>query len=350
MKIAVKPENLIERFVLASGRAPTPILETLMAMLLARIIMVGTKLGVFESLAEGPLTADEVATRCRTDPRATGKLLNALVGCEYLDYRDGRYRLEPVARRWLLKDSPQSLYDNVLFRFLEWDLIENYEDFLRTGQPIDVHATLSGDEDWGLYQRGMRSMAGPSAPEVVRRTPVPDGARDMLDIGGSHGYYSVVLCRRHEGLRAVVLDLPEAVRTAAPILAKEGMGERVTHRAGDALTDDLGVEAWDVVFVGQLVHHFDDAANRELARRVARSLRPGGCFVIQEVVRPHSPKEAGQPGALLDLYFALTSESGTWSYEEMADWQREAGLKPRKPIRFRSVPGTGQQVAFKPAG
>jgi SAM-dependent methyltransferase len=161
--------------------------------------------------------------------------------------------------------------------------------------------------------------------------------------------FSAVLCRRHPQLRAVVLDLPEAIRHAAPILANERMGDRVVHRSGNALQDDLGTEAWDVVFVAYLVHHFDDATNREFARRVARSLRPGGVFVIQEVIRPQSPKDAGQTGALLDLYFALTSESGTWSYEEMARWQSEAGLLPQRPIRFRSIPGTGQQVAVKPA-
>ena len=36
--------------------------------------------------------------------------------------------------------------------------------------------------------------------------------------------------------------------------------------------------------------------------------------------------------------------------DEMAAWQRAAGLLPQKPIRFRSVPGSGQQAAVKPAG
>jgi hypothetical protein len=77
-------------------------------------------------------------------------------------------------------------------------------------------------------------------------------------------------------------------------------------------------------------------------------LHPGGVFVIQEAIRPVSPKQAGQAGALLDLYFALTSQAGTWSYEEMADWQRQAGLEPERPIRFQTVPGIGQQAAVKP--
>lgn len=102
-----------------------------------------------------------------------------------------------------------------------------------------------------------------------------------------------------------------------------------------------------MVFIANLVHHFDDATNRELAKKVARALRPGGVFVIQELIRPHSPQEAGQIGALLDLYFALTSEAGTWSFKEMANWQRDAGLKPLKPVKFLTVPGNGQQSAVK---
>jgi hypothetical protein len=47
--------------------------------------------------------------------------------------------------------------------------------------------------------------------------------------------------------------------------------------------------------------------------------------------------------------FALTSQSGTWTPEEMAAWQRDAGLRPRRPLHFRTVPGAGAQVAAKPA-
>jgi SAM-dependent methyltransferase len=344
MKLGGIPQNPIERLAKALGLLPHPLLETHIAMLLARTLMEGSRLGVFEALKDAPLTAEEVADRCGGQPRATRKLLDALTGCEYLRFDAGCYALAPVARHWLLPGTPQSLHDKMLFQFLEWDYIAHIGEFVRTGQPFNFHTTMTSEE-WGLYQRGMRATAASGAPEVARRTPVPKGARDMLDIGGSHGLLSAAICRRHPGLRAVILDLSEAVEHAAPILAKEGMGERVIHQVGNALTDDLGTEAWDVVFVANLVHHFDDATNRTLAKRIAKALRPGGVFVIQELYRPRTPNDAGQIGALLDLYFALTSEAGTWSFKEMANWQREAGLKPLKPIKFVSVPGNGQQSA-----
>ena len=347
MRVGVIPENALEWALLKTGQLPTPLLETLLTMLLARTIMLGAKFGVFEALADGPLSAEAVAEKIQADARATGKLLNGLVGAKYLRFEGGRYSLTPVARKWLLPGTEPSLHDSLLFRFMEWEIVQSCEEFLRTGTPLDIHSKFDTEEEWDLYQRGMRSLAGIGVQEVAQRTPLPAGATAMLDIGGSHGYYAVALCRKHPALRAAILDLPDAVKHAAPILARENMGDRVVHRAGNALTDDLGENAWDLVFISQLVHHFDEPTNRELVKRVARALKPGGALVIQEVIRPDSPNDTGQLGALMDLYFALTSLSGTWSVEEMADWQRGAGLAPSKPIVLRSAPGIMLQAGVK---
>src|ERR671930_412250 len=276
MRFGAVPENPVEWLIVRVNAAPRPLLETQMAYTLARLIMVGTKVGVFEAISDGAATPDEIASRCGTSIVGTEKLLFAMAGAGYLRASDGRYALTPVSRKWLLRDSPNSVADKLLFQFLEWDWMESAEDYVRTGEPLELHSADLSPDDWGLYQRGMRAMANAAAAEAVRRMPVPKDARSMLDIGGSHGYYSVALCRRHDGLRSEVLDLPEAVEQAAPLLAAEGMGDRVVHRAGDALTDDLGTEAYDLVLISQLVHHFDEAQNGELAARVARALRPGG--------------------------------------------------------------------------
>ena len=347
MKFGAVPENPVEWVIDRLNVAPRPLLETQMAYTLARLIMVGTKLGFFDALSERPASAAEVAGRCATSPVGTEKLLFALAGAGYLRADDGRYALTPVSRKWLLRDSPHSLADKLLLQFLEWDWLERAEDYVRTGEPLELHS-MTDEGQWDLYQRGMRAMANAFAGEAVRRMPVPRDAREMLDIGGSHGYYSVALCRRHDGLRSVILDLPQAVERAAPLLAAEEMGERVVHRAGDALTDELGSEAYDVALIAQLVHHFSEAQNRELAKRVARALRPGGVYAVLDEFRPRSAKDAGQTGALLEFYFALTSQSGTWAVEEIAEWQRGAGLTPRRPIRLRTAPGVGIQAAAKP--
>lgn len=346
MKIAAVPETLLEWLLTLAGRAPTPVVETFHAVILARAVMVATRLGVFEALADGPRTAPEVARELGVDGGAIEKLLNVLVAARYLGFRADRYALTRLARRWLLRRSPVSVHDNMQLRFLEWQAVERLEDFVRTGKPLDVHAMIRPDQ-WEVYQRGMRALARLSAAEVVRRVPMPAGARAMLDVGGGHGHYALAFCRRYPQLRATILDLPAAVDAAAPILTETAVNGRVTHRSGDATTDDLGENAWDLVFMSHLVHHFDETTNAALLRRAGRALRPGGVLAILDVLRPVSPAATGQTGALLDLYFAITSNAGTWSDKEIRRWQIQAGLQPGKHVSLRSAPGMTIMIATK---
>lgn len=345
MRVGLMGENPVESALIASGLLPVPMLEAY-APVYARALVTATKLGVFDAMASAPEPASAIAEVCGTDPRVTEKLLNLLVTMRYLHHGGGRYRLGRRARRWLLADAPGSIRDMILMKELEWRWIDRLEPFVRDGRPLDVHGTMTTD-DWATYQRGMRAQANVLAPFLARRLPVPDGARDMLDIGGSHGYFSVVTCRRHPGLRATVLDLPQAIEFAAPILAREDMGDRVVLRAGDALADDLGDAAYDLILMFSLVHHFDEATNRDLVARAGRALRPGGFLVIGDALRPSKPGKGGQQGAFLDLYFALTSESGLWTFDEMRDWQVAAGLRPRSPISLAPGGGFGLQVAVR---
>lgn len=348
MRIGIIGETLFERILAATNLLPAPLLETQIAFTMARAIMAGVKLGVFDAVGGGATTPAAVAAACHTDPAATAKLMDTLVGCRYLRHRAGRYALAPKARKWLLRDAPRSIADKMLMHYDEWDVVAKFEQYVASGEPLDMHGTLTDAAAWERYQRGMRAVAALSADEVAARLPVPKGATALLDIGGSHGLYSVCLCRRHAGLQATILDLPAAVEQSAPILARENMGDRVRHRAGNALTDDLGTDAWDVVFLSQLVHHFTDEQNRAVMRGIARALRPGGVCAVVEVLRPASPEQAGGMGAVLDLYFAATSRSGTWPLATMQSWQRDAGLQVESPIHLRTLPGGAMAIGKRP--
>jgi hypothetical protein len=70
--------------------------------------------------------------------------------------------------------------------------------------------------------------------------------------------------------------------------------------------------------------------------------------VIEEFHCFQSPKEVGELGALSNLYFAATSEAETWFMKEIAQWQREASLLPRKPMLSLTAPGAEPQAAIKP--
>ncbi len=340
MRIGVMAANLLEGVILRLNVAPRPILETQLAFTMARAIMAGVDVGAFAALEQGPRTAAEVAMEKGLDPRATGALLRCLVGCDYLgfDAGSGRFCLRPVARRWLLDSSPHSLANKMRFQQLEWQAMAGLEDYVRTGRAQDLHQHDDAAR-WRSYQLGMVDIGRLALGEAVKRTPIPAHAEHLLDIGGSGGTYAAAFLRARSELRATILELPAAAPHARPIVESHGLGERLCLEAGDVLSDELGEQRYDFVFMSNVAHHLSAAQNLEVARKAYRALRRRGIFCVQEIERTSVPSPDNQLGGLMDLYFAMTSCSGTWSEAEIAGWLREAGLRAGKPVRFRTAPG-----------
>jgi hypothetical protein len=61
MRLGMVPENVLERLAIHSGMLPPGIFECWFGIMLARTVMVATRLDVFESLAVEPLTTAKVA-------------------------------------------------------------------------------------------------------------------------------------------------------------------------------------------------------------------------------------------------------------------------------------------------
>jgi 2-polyprenyl-3-methyl-5-hydroxy-6-metoxy-1,4-benzoquinol methylase len=169
----------------------------------------------------------------------------------------------------------------------------------------------------------------------------------MLDIGGSHGLYSIELCKKYPSLRSTILELPGAIDRASQIAAKHGLTDRITYKSGNALTDELGEQVYDLVMINNVVHHFTVEQNIALAKKIYSALKSGGLYGIGEFIRQNKPGEGGAVAATSGLYFALISSSGPWSKEEMHSWQQQAGLKPQKPISLITLPGWKMLLASK---
>src|SRR5579885_3062781 len=91
VRLAAVPQNLAESLALAAGIVPTPLLDTFVALLLAKTIIAAASLGIFHALESEPLTIRQIAKRCNTAPRPTAKLVLALVACKYLRRRGASF-------------------------------------------------------------------------------------------------------------------------------------------------------------------------------------------------------------------------------------------------------------------
>jgi SAM-dependent methyltransferase len=346
MKLAALPQSPIEWLALKANLMPIPLLQSQIAFVLSRAVLDAYQFDVFGACREGRKNLDEITKFTQLDKRALKSLLNVLIAAGYFNYTNGEYSLTKMAKKWALKDSPNSLYNQQLFNIVCWDWMTYLPEFLKTGKGLQYHETFNENE-WDLYQKGMESVALGSAKPAVKMAPKLTNPTRMLDIGGSHGLYSIEFCEKYPTLKATVLDLPAAVEKAEPIMRKHYTGTNINYQGGDALTDDFGENQYDLVLMSSLMHHFSAEQNIAVSKKICKALKPGGYFIIQEFLRPEAANDMEMVGSILDLFFNLSSTSGNWSATELIDFQEKANLKHRKVNKFLAPPGYVQVVAQK---
>jgi len=346
MKLKNAPETLLERLGLAFNLVPVPLVDTQVAFNAARAIMAAADTGIFEAIGKTSKTYQQIAKQSKTHPTATKHLLDCLVGLGYLTWSNDLYSLKPRLYKWLLAEYPTNLIGKLRFQLTEWNWMARLEDFVRTGKPVDMHSSMNAGE-WANYQNGMRDLSFNTARELAGKIKLPASITKMLDIGGSHGLFSIELCKKYPSLSSTILELPGAIDRASAIAAQHGLTDRVKYTAGNALTDDLGNEQYDLIMINNVVHHFTAEENQQLARKIAAALKPDGMHAIGEFIRAHRPGEGGALAATSGLFFALTSSSGTWSVKEINDWQQQAGLRTKKTISLMALPGWQVLTAVK---
>jgi Dimerisation domain/O-methyltransferase domain len=176
--------------------------------------MAAVRLGLFEALRQGPRTPADVAAAVGLDAQGVDMVMRVLVSAGYVSSDGSRYELTPLARSSLLRGAPQPFVGLAEFTYLQWDMVAQLEQILRTGKGVDFHTTVSDSGAWAAYQRAMLEFAGFEAPLMAPLVAVRKGARRLLDVGGSHGMMGAEICRVHPGLTSEVLDLPRAVEHA----------------------------------------------------------------------------------------------------------------------------------------
>jgi SAM-dependent methyltransferase len=340
MKLSPIAQNPLEYLALKGGFVPTPLAYSHFGFMISKFLLEAVDKGVFEAIGQKKVSLNHIATECGLNEKALKSLLGVLISMDLMSVKNDRFFLTKQSKKWILKDSPQSLYWLMMFDnrvCLKW--MDYTRTFLETGKGLQYHETLS-DEEWLYYQKAMEAAAKVTSRESVGKIPVSSTAATMLDIGGSHGLYSVALCKKHRQLSSIILDLPPAVEKARDILQSYNMGEQVVHQAGNILRDDIGTDRYDNVLMASVAHHFTFEENLLVAQKVFRALKPGGYFTIIEVLRPGDIKPGNDMlSALGDFFFALSSTSGLWSLDEINHWQAKAGFKPSKKHRFVTIPG-----------
>lgn len=303
----------------------------------SQVIFAGIDLGVFDLLSKCPKSSIEVAQELQTDPRATGMLLNAMVSLGLLKKTGRRYGNTPCTNEYLVRDRP--LYQGARIHHMHnlWDRWARLQDAVRTGKSVveDIGTDKERLED---FMASMHNSGIMKARLIARKFKLKR-FKNMLDLGGGPGAYSIEFVRSHPGLTATVFDLADNIEIARRSIKEAGLEDRIHTKVGDCLEVDVGHNEYDVVFVSNLIHIYAPETNAGILKKCHKALQNGGSVVIHEFLLDSSGTGPPFP-VLFGLNMLLgTCEGSSYGEEEMKAWLQEAGFGRPKTIRLNKDSG-----------
>jgi ubiquinone/menaquinone biosynthesis C-methylase UbiE len=281
----------------------------------ARVLITAGNLRIFDHL-KAYKSAAELAGLIKTDPRATGILLDAVTGLGFLKKSSDKYRNTPVANRLLVTGMPY--YQGDILRHADnlWENWSNLEETVRTGMP----SRRSFGTD--AFIRGMHNIASLKAPEVIKSIDLK-GVKKALDLGGGPGTYSIEMAKKVK--EVFLFDLPATIAIAKDIIGRTKI-MNISFIEGDFLTDSIG-EGYDLVFISQVLHSFSDENNLKVIKKAFSALNAGGLIAIQEHLL--DPDRTGPvSGSLFSVNMLVNTHGGrSYSVREMKAWLSAAGFR-----------------------
>jgi SAM-dependent methyltransferase len=305
---------------------PSSIVRLSTAYWESQALLAANRLRIFDALADGARSANDVAAALGLDARCTELLLRACTGLGLLEDKGGAFANSPAAAAFLVSRSPAFMGNVIAYSDQLWATWGRLEDTVRSGKPALAAETYLGDDP--QRTRGFVIAMHERALGIARAlVAVLDlqGRRSMLDVGGGPGTYSVMLTERFAGLRAEVLELPGVAAVARELVANAGATERVTLRDGDYHSADFGTGK-DVVLMSGMFHRETAATCRELVARAARCLGAGGMLIVSDVFTDAGGSHPAF-AAMFGLNMMLTAPNGgVHADADVSRWMEASGF------------------------
>jgi predicted O-methyltransferase YrrM len=318
----------------ATGRPdPTALVRLSTAFWDSQTLLTANRLRVFDVLADGPRPAEEVAAALDIEPRAAILFLRACAGLGLLEEHEGRFGNSPSAAAFLVSRSPAYLGGAMRYSDQLYGTWGQLEQALRSGRPAMAAEVYLGDdpEKTRTFVHSMHGRALGIARALVEILDL-GGRRNLLDVGGGPGTYSILLTQKFPGLHAEVLELPGVAAVAREIVAAAGASDRVTLRDGDYHTADFG-NGRDAVLMSGMFHRETPDTCRQLIERAWRCLAPGGLLAVSDVFTDEGGTTPAF-AAMFGLNMMLTApDGGVHADVDVRRWMSACGF-----VELRTTP------------
>jgi ubiquinone/menaquinone biosynthesis C-methylase UbiE len=298
--------------------------------------------GILKTVEEhrNGITLKELSTLLKLPEYSVRVLVEAALGIGLLILNDGLYKTTKTAY-FILHDQltkvNMDFTHDVCYQgmyFLEESLAQGKPEGLKVfGSWPTIYDALSTNlparakESWFAFDHFYSDVAFPEVlPIVYKHKP-----KELLDIGGNTGKWSMRSFEFDPDVRITIMDLPDYVEAAKSKFREMGFSDRISFYPCNLLDESQDFPGgFDAIWMSQFLDCFSEEQITSLLKRCKESLTPGGIIYILETFWDRQRFEASAFALQqTSLYFTVMANGNSQMYDSKVFIQcvENAGLE-----------------------
>jgi len=293
----------------------------------SRILLTAAELDLFAKLRGRPRTVQDLCESEGWYPRGLRIIMDALAAIGLLSRTsDGYYAVDEPIAEWLTQEGGKTILPMILHRVSMWNSWSYLTEIVRTGQtPYYSTKNQRSKEDMEAFIGAMHVIGRRMAGDIAHSVDLSRFHR-LLDVGGATGTYAMAFLKAAPHMKATVFDLPRVIEMARKKITEEGFIDRVDLVAGDYMTDELPY-GHDLALLSAIIHSNSREVNRELFRRVYRSLDAGGSILIRDFVMDLTRTYPADGAVFAVNMLAATAGGDCFTFQEIREDLEQVGFR-----------------------
>ena len=304
---------------------------------------------VFDTLAGGPKTVEEVAKATGCSIRGLRAIMNALVGLDLLSKEGNKYSLTPESEAFLVSNKPGTLagfFPMNMRRLIPLWL--KLDEIVRTGRPAEArNQEHPGTEFFTELVENIIPASYASARALADHLKVAEAKQPIrvLDVAAGSGIWGIVLAQKSSQVQVTAVDWAGMIPTTKQVTQKFGVADRFKFIEGDIAEADFG-SGYDIATLGHILHSEGQDRSRHLLKKTFGALKPGGTIAIGDWL-VNDERTEPLPALIFAVTMLVNTEEGdTFSFKEIKSWLEEVGFKNARTLE---APGPSPLIlATKP--
>ncbi len=301
---------------------------------MTQAIRVAAELGIADLLAEGPRTAEELASRTGAHGASLFRVLRALASVGvFSEGAEGRFTLTPLAES-LRSDGYRSQRSFAIMMGAEFyqswgellHTVRSGEEAFRKRFGTTFFEYMTGHPDrHSLYDAAMTWVHGAETEPMLDAYDF-SRFRTVVDIGGGNGLALAGILKRYPTVRGILLELPGVAERARSAVSEMGLSDRLAIAGSDFFS---AVPVADGYVMRHVIHDWRDDEAATILRNCREAMEPDGRVLLVETVIP--PGNGPCFGKWLDLMMLVIGgrERTEKQYRQLLS---RAGLKLNRVV------------------